>query len=62
MSKKPWMSKTLIFAVLFGAVQLAGLFGYLDYTPTEDVTEIVNIVVAVVVVILRLVTEKKIEL
>lgn len=62
MDKKPVESKTIVFALLFGALHVAGLFGYADYTPGQDVTEIVNIVTAAVVVVLRLVTNKGISL
>lgn len=61
-TKKIFQSKTIIFAVIFGLVSVAGLFGYADYTPGQDVTEFVNIAVAVVVLILRLVTNKGISL
>lgn len=61
MDKKFYESKTFWFAVIFGLVQVAGLFGFADYTPGRDVAEIVNILVAVAVIILRLMTSKKIE-
>jgi multisubunit Na+/H+ antiporter MnhB subunit len=60
--KKLFQSKTVLFAVLFFAVSVAGLFGYADYTPGSDLTEIVNIAVSVVMLVLRLVTSKGIEL
>ena len=60
--KKWYESKTLWFAILYGLVSVAGLFGYLDYSPTEDVTEIVGVVVSIVMLILRFATSKKITL
>jgi len=60
--KKFWQSKTFWFALLFGIVQVAGLFGFADYSPGDDVQEIVNIVVAVVVIVLRFLSNKKIRL
>ncbi len=61
-TKSPLSSKTIIFAVLFGLFHLAGLFGYADYTPSGDVTEIVNVIAAGVVLVLRLVTNKGIAI
>ena len=60
--KKFYESKTFWFAILFGLVSVAGLFGYADYTPGSDTVEIVNVVVAVIVIVLRFVTDKKIVL
>ena len=62
MDKKPLQSKTIIFALIFGAVHIAGLFGFADYTPGQDVTEIVNLVASGVVLVLRLVTNKGVSL
>ena len=62
MDKKPLASKTIIFALIFGVVHIAGLLGFADYTPGQDVTEIVNVVAAAVVLVLRLVTNKGISL
>ena len=62
MDKKPLASKTIIFALIFGVVHIAGLLGYADYTPGQDVTEIVNVVAAATVLVLRLVTNKGISL
>ncbi|RLC88747.1 MAG: hypothetical protein DRJ03_01465 [Chloroflexi bacterium] len=61
-TKKWYASKTFWFAILFGLVHVAGLFGFADYTPSSDVAEIVNVVGAVIILILRLVTNKAIEL
>lgn len=59
--KKWYKSKTIIFALLFGAVSVAGIFGYADYSPSGDTVEIVNIVVSIVVVVLRYITNTAIE-
>ncbi len=60
--KKFYKSKTLIFAVLFALVNLAGIFGYADYTPDSDLVEYVNLGVAVIVAVLRAVTKEAVEL
>ena len=60
--KKFYQSKTVWFAVLFALVSLAGLFGYADFTPSNDVAEIVNVAVAAIVLVLRLFTNKGVEL
>jgi hypothetical protein len=60
---KSWNeSKTLWFAILYALLQVAGLFGYADYTPGADVTEWVGIAVAVIVAALRFKTDKAISL
>lgn len=60
---KVWYeSKTVWFAVLFGVIQVAGLFGYADYTPSTDVAEIVGVIVSVVMLILRFVTTSGVRL
>ena len=61
MTKKWYESKTFWFAVLFAVVQLAGVFGFAGYTPSEDVVEIVAVLNAVAMLILRFVTKKGIE-
>ena len=60
--KKFYESKTFWFAILFGLVHVAGLVGFADYTPSEDVSEIVNVVGAAIFLVLRLVTNKGISL
>jgi hypothetical protein len=60
-TKKFYLSKTFWFAILFGLVSVAGISGYGDYTPSQDTTEIVNVVVAVVFLILRFITKKGVE-
>ena len=61
MSKPFYKSVTFWFALLYGALQVAGLFGYLDYTPGENVSELVGLVVSVIVFVLRLATHKAIH-
>lgn len=58
--KKWYQSKTVWFSVLYAVVMAAGLFGYADFSPSSDVAEIVGLIVSMVGVILRLVTDKKI--
>ena len=60
--KKFYQSKTLIFTVLFALLQLAGLFGYADFTPGSDVVEYINLGAAVIMAILRAVTSEGVEL
>ena len=61
-TKKWYASKTFWFAILFGVVQLAGLFGFADYEPSADVAQIVSLVGAAVVLVLRFLTNKSSEL
>ena len=61
-TKKFYQSKVFYFALLFGAVQLAGLFGFADFKPTADVAELIGLVGAAVMLILRFVTNKGISL
>ena len=58
-SKKWYKSKTLWFGVLFGLVSIAGLFGFAEYEPTAEVTQVIGIVVAIGTVILRALTDTK---
>ena len=60
--KKFYESKAFWFAVLFGVVQLAGLFGFASYEPSSDVAQVVSLVGAAVMLVLRFVTNKRIEL
>lgn len=59
--KKWYNSKTLRFTLLFALVQVAGLFGYADFSPGTDVTEYINLGVALVATILRVITSQGIE-
>ena len=59
--KKWYESKTLWFIALFALVQVAGLFGYADFSPDSNVEEYINLGVSVIAAILRLVTVKPVE-
>jgi hypothetical protein len=63
MEKKWYQSKTLWFNVAFGvlAVGTAALnhFGYADFQPGNDIVTLVSAIVAIVNVVLRFVTDKK---
>ena len=60
--KKWYASKTLWFTILFALVQVAGLFGYADYTPGTDIAEFIQLGVAVLAAVLRVVTDEGIDL
>jgi hypothetical protein len=60
--KKVYESKTIIFFVLFALVQVAGLLGYADYTPSGDEAEWIQLGVALIGLVLRGVTSKGVEL
>ena len=59
--KKWYESKSLWFMVLFALVQVAGLFGYADFSPESDVVEYINLGVSVIAAFLRLFTVKPID-
>ena len=53
----PWYkSKTIWFNLLLLATAVASLFGFLDYTPSPQASEIIAVVVSVVNLILRLIS------
>jgi hypothetical protein len=60
--KKWYQSKTLWFSILFALVNLAGIFGYADFVPGDDVSQYVSIGISVVVAILRAFTKEPISL
>ena len=60
--KKWYVSKTLWFSILFGLVNLAGIFGYAKWVPGDDLSQYVGLGVAVAVAILRKFTNKGVEL
>jgi hypothetical protein len=55
MKKKWYTSKTLWFSILFGLVSLAGIFGYADFVPGDETVHYVDLGLAVLVAILRVV-------
>jgi len=61
--KEFWKSKEFWFFVFMIGQAVISLFGYGDFTPTEDQTEIVQVVISMVGLILRLFfTEKRLVL
>lgn len=59
--KAPWQSKTIIFFILTLLVSIAGLFGYADYSPTPEQAQLMGVIVSIVGVILRVLTDKGIS-
>ena len=59
--KKWYQSKTIWFTILFALVNVAGIFGYADFTPDSNIVEYINLGVAVIMAILRAVTDQGIE-
>jgi uncharacterized membrane protein len=49
--------KTILFALLFFAVNLAGYFGWKTYQPDTQTAELIGAVVAIVVALLRFFTK-----
>jgi hypothetical protein len=63
MDSKPFYeSKVFWFNLLFGLTALAGVFGFADFQPSEDVVEIVAVLVAAVNIALRLITKQPVTL
>jgi hypothetical protein len=60
--KKFYASKTLWFAILFAIVNVAGIFGYAEFVPGDELSQYVGLGVAVVVALLRVLTNKGVEL
>ena len=59
--KSIFASKTFWFAVLYGFINLAGLLGFADFTPSSDVAEIVGVLVSAGAILLRYVTEEPVS-
>jgi membrane-bound metal-dependent hydrolase YbcI (DUF457 family) len=56
---KPWYeSKTFWFNALFLLSAVAAYFGFADFKPDANVTELAGVVVAVINIILRFITTK----
>lgn len=60
--KKWYASKTLWFSILFALVNIAGIFGYAEFIPGDDIVQYVNVGVSVIVALLRVFTDQGIEL
>ena len=60
-SKKFYESKTFWFNLLAGLVAVASLFGFGDYVPSENATEIIALILTIVNLALRFATAQPIE-
>ncbi len=60
--KKWYQSKTLWFSILFALVNVAGIFGYAEFVPGDEVVQYVNLGVSVVVALLRVFTYQAVEI
>jgi len=58
--KNWYVSKTIIFGILFILVGIAGLFGFGDFTPNSAWLEAGEIINGIIVIGLRFYTNKKI--
>jgi hypothetical protein len=61
-SKKWYVSKTLIFNILYVLVVVAGFFGFAGFEPSPELKEVLLILGPVVNFILRLLTNKGVTL
>ena len=59
--KKWYASKTLWFSILWALVQTAALFGYADFVPGDEVSQYVNLGIAIIVAALRVFTNQGVE-
>lgn len=60
-NKKFWQSKTFYFALLSLVVGAAGVFGFAEYQPSGDMVEIGALVNGVLILVLRVLTNKGIK-
>ena len=60
--KKFYASKTFWFFILSLVIAVAGYFGFGDFMLSPDQAEIMTIIVSVIGIVLRLFTEKAVEL
>ena len=60
--KKWYQSKTLWFSVLFAIVNIAGIFGYAEFVPGDEVAQYVSVGVSVIVALLRVFTKEGVEI
>lgn len=61
MNKKFWTSKTLWFGALFVVNGFAQVFGYGDFLPSGELSELTSLGIGLMIWTLRLVTDKKIR-
>ena len=59
--KKWYQSKTIWFSILYGIVNIAGIFGFANFNPDPQVVSGVGLGVAIIIYVLRLMTGKKIQ-
>ena len=63
MESKPFYeSKVFWFNLLAGVVAVAGIFGFASFQPSQDVVEIIGVIVAAVNIVLRFVTKQPVAL
>ena len=60
-NKKFYLSKTFWFSVLTVLVSAAGVFGFADFAPGADTLAIAGVVVGVVNLILRFISNQGLE-
>ena len=60
--KKWYASKILWFSVLYALVNIAGIFGFAEFVPGDDISQYVSVGVSVLVAVLRAFTNKGVEL
>lgn len=60
-TKNWYLSKTVIFNALSIVLLVAGAFGFGDFQPSEDSTEIGAVLIALVNLVLRFYTRKPIK-
>ena len=58
MVKEWYKSKTIWFGALYVLISLAGVFGFVQFSPSADLVEIVGGVTGVLVIVLRLLTKE----
>jgi len=62
MESKPfYQSKTFWFNALFVVVALAGFFGFTDYQPDANTSELAAVLIAVVNLVLRFITKSAVK-
>jgi hypothetical protein len=57
----PWYrSKTIWFNLLVAVIAIASLFGFADFKPTDNVIESIGVLVALVNIFLRFISQRQI--